>query len=254
MKQMKNTNHKGFSAIFILLGVVAIVAIAGGAYYLGINKGQQSSKQANNSTNTSENHTPLPTTNSQDPKVNSTTGLKAYEDGKIKFSYPSGWEVLKEVPEEYRIINYDINQEGWDKLHLRSKMFAPTCRGPILRNTEVKSTIIAFEVIELSSDGGFCWSNGDFTNSYPRTIKTLTPSQEVTVSKWRANDYIYPVTRDNSGKKYSPPWEGILFQQASVDGENKKHAAVVVVVYKDGTDNNAESVYDQILSTIQVLE
>ncbi len=232
------TSQKGFSPILVILLVVVVGGIAAGSFYLG----KTSSKTVSLSDI------------SVDKKIESKENneWKTYSKGNLTFSYPNDWEVLNEVPQEYREIKYDMTKDGWDKEHLKSKMFVDTCRGPILRNTQVKSTIIAFEVIDKSSDGGFCWSRGDFTNSYTRTITSLTPPKEITVSKWSTGEYMYPITQDNSGKKYSPEWQGELFQQVLLDAQNTKLMPVIALVYKNGTDTSAESTFDKILPTIKV--
>lgn len=179
---------------------------------------------------------------------------KTYSDPQkiYSFQYPSNWEVLDEVPQNYKSVLFDPSISGW-KLEdwLNSKMFTDKCRGPILRNTKVDTTLIAFEIVEKNRDGGFCWSNGDFTTKYKRTIKIQTSSYQVDVIKWRLGDYAFPVTKDNSGQKYSPEWKGDLFQQMSIPTQNSKYNAFAALVYKDGTDDIAEQVYDQIISTFK---
>ena len=73
---------KGFSGIFVLIGVLVIAAIAGGAYFFGTQKSQTSTPPI-----TSEVSKPTPTTDVSDETAN----WKTYTKEKLVFKIPSDW-------------------------------------------------------------------------------------------------------------------------------------------------------------------
>jgi hypothetical protein len=225
-----------FRPIFLALALVLLIVASGGTGYFAYQNYFAQKPVA------------FPTSLSPTPEI--TANWKAYTAKDFSFKYPSSWELLEEIPKEYRASDYDIMKEGWVQQHLTSKMFtSSTCQGPILRNTQVKTTLLAFEVVDLSSDGAFCWSSGNFTDSRIRTVNAPAGPLEVSMIRWKPSDYTYPVTRDNSGKPYSPEWQGDIFEITSITGQ--KLEAVLGLVYKDGTDQSAEPTFDQILSTFK---
>ena len=242
--------QKGQTGILIVVGILVLVGVAGGAYYLGMSNKVEPVPQP--VPRTVQSVTPTPeSVEVAVEEIEEISNWKTYNTDKYSFKYPGDWEVLTEVPGYYRSAEIDFAKETWVQDHLKSKMFAPTCRGPILRSTKVNTTIIAFEVMEKSPDGSYCWSNGHFTDTNTRMITTFTPPRKIEIAKWKPSDYNYPVTQGNSGKLYSPEWKGDLFQQTYVDGVNL--SATIALVYQDKTDNSAEKVFDQILSTFKFI-
>ncbi len=81
------SSQKGFAPVLVILGLVVILGIAGGAYYLGTIKNKS---QPQNPTVTSQ--TP------SSPIPNETTNWKTYTNIKSGFSfkYPSGFTLTKE--------------------------------------------------------------------------------------------------------------------------------------------------------------
>ena len=77
--------QKGFTLILILVGIVIIASVAGGAYYFG--KSQMSKPQPPNPMVTSQ--TPQPTPSPTNEIVN----WKTYTNKKLSFRYPPDWEV-----------------------------------------------------------------------------------------------------------------------------------------------------------------
>lgn len=94
-------NQKGFSIIFILLGLVAVIAIIGGTYYLG--KFQIPKPQPKNPPVISETQQPTPTASpilNASPVLNNvdeTANWKVYANQKFGFSmkYPPDWKVIE---------------------------------------------------------------------------------------------------------------------------------------------------------------
>lgn len=76
-----SASQKGFSPLFIILGIILVIGIVGGAYYLG--KAQNPKPQPQNPVITSQ--TPKPT----DQIVN----WKKFNSQYFSFSYPNQWQV-----------------------------------------------------------------------------------------------------------------------------------------------------------------
>ncbi len=144
--------------------------------------------------------------------ANNDIEMKVYNDSnnRFSFSYPSNWKIVSSVPEKY--LDHDISSKpNWKEYYnstegqnywLSGKMFVGNCRGPILQNINDGNQLIAFEVVEANSDGGWCWSVGHFFEG----------------DKWKvAENYMYPITQDNSGKLITPEWKGDFFKYQNVD-------------------------------------
>lgn len=151
----------------------------------------------------------------------STMDWKVYTSPNREFSfkYPSTWKMLKQPPEDHKYEN--------------GKMFYRSC-DLFIQNTKVKSTLIAIELPESRNSGGdYCWSRGTFSDHFTRRITSLNPPKDIVVTKWGA------------GSRTNTSWQGEYFQQ--IDLSNITFA----LIYKNGVDQEAEQVFDQILASFQ---
>lgn len=80
-------NQKGFNAVFILIGVLVIAGLIGGAFYFG--KAIFRPKPEN-SVVSSQTFVPLPSVSTN---TNEVAGRKTYSSNGVSFQYPSTWEV-----------------------------------------------------------------------------------------------------------------------------------------------------------------
>lgn len=93
-------NQRGFTPLFIILGIALVIGIAGGAYYLG--KTQIPKQQSQNPVVNSQ--TPQPTTISQTTSIPSptlsdeTANWKTYTNTKCKYSiaFPNNYKTLSD--------------------------------------------------------------------------------------------------------------------------------------------------------------
>ncbi len=101
--------QKGFAPILILVGILVIIGVAGGAYYFG--KSQVSKSQLPNPVVASQ--TPQPTTAPQPSSASDeTANWKTYTNDywKFQFQYPPTWALLpgyKPTDISFDIINFD---------------------------------------------------------------------------------------------------------------------------------------------------
>lgn len=101
--------QRGFASIPILVVAIAVVAIAGGIFYL--------SKSTNNQTRSSSNEQNLSSTTptqTQQPIINNETVLKTYINTKdyYSFSYPEDKYILTEYPAEETTTAQGFPSEG----------------------------------------------------------------------------------------------------------------------------------------------
>jgi hypothetical protein len=235
------------------IGVLFMVLIGVSGYLLGKSTGGKGTVATAKSTPTinptksitpTKGTTPTPTT---EPTVG-TTQKKTVDNEQLSFSYASDWQVVSEVPKElrYNIMDYISAKTKEDILNSFGKMFAATCRGPILYNEKLKS-VIALEVITPVSDGGFCWSGGMFYEPEKRLVSTITPRKEIEVHKWRMNDFLFPI---NNGETIKVDWKGDWFEQLTVQKSGKKNVIVAGLYSRDATRRTAEKAYDEIVGSL----
>ncbi len=220
--QVGHAHSSKTKLLLIGLGVLFVLGI-GGAYVLGTKNNQPVQTQVAVS----------PTGYQQTP----VDEWKTYSDNTYGYTvqYPSTWKILTRVPEQFAVIQYD--QPG----HENSKMFGDC--DLFMQDTNVPTTIIAVDLIEKQSDGGFCWSVGNFYDNSTRTITSFSPAKTIQVSKWQINEYLL------NGKLIKPEWKGDKFQQFNIDGQN--NIAVVALANQDSDSKQAEAVYDRILSSFK---
>lgn len=242
-------SQKGFSGIIVLV----VVLILAGAYFLGksqISKPQPQTKvsQAPKISLPTPKSLVTPTpkaanTPTSDPPAN----WKTYSDANFSFNYPDNWKLISQIPEEFKGKEYGA--AGW----LNSKMFMWDCSGPILQNTTNPTSLIVLEVINIKErpDGGFCWSNGDFTDSFKRTASIAGKSETIQVNRWKLNPYLDP--KDKVTK--TPPWSGDYFEIFSFNTQSNENSnqpwILFALTYRENQDKLAEHVFDQIISTFK---
>lgn len=246
-------------AIFVVLLIIIGASILGGKYYLDQQKLKaindfescaaagnpiQESYPATCRTSDGRSFTQVLTEEEQKNLLppDTTADWKTYEGSGFSFKYPASWELTKEIPDIYRWREINFTKSDWELDHLNNGMLG-NCKGPILVNKTIPTSVIIIEIKETNSDGAYCWSSGDFTNSSKRTIKTLTPPQEIKVVKWNPGSYQF------KGVNKSAPWTGTLHEQSKIDGD--KQFAAITLIHQDGSDSIAQSIYDQILSTFR---
>lgn len=230
--------QKGQVLIFLIVGML-VVAIAGGAFYLG---------------KTFQKTAPTPLTVSQTPRSSvslapqstavpqptlvpdETANWKTYTSKDISFKYPSTWTIID---------NYSFKE------NINRENFVLKCSGPILQDTKNKTTLIAVESINIKErpDGGFCWSTGSFKSISKRTIATVVPSKAVSVSQWIPG-VLLKVTENEKAS--------LIFQTYDFNEFSKvdptKNWYEFALIFEEGKDSLAEQTFDQILSTFKILD
>jgi hypothetical protein len=141
---------------------------------------------------------------------NGTSGLKTYTDpaGKYNFPIPAGYTVINAVPDSF----VGTMLEGVKN----------NCRGPVLQNTANPGVLIVFEVVPADSDGGYCWSNGYFTDD----------------NKWRSSE---PLTS----------WKGDYFEMKSPTAKNSSLMVSVGLANKGTYTLTGEDALNQIVHSFQ---
>lgn len=181
-------------------------------------------------------NTPQPTRNTTQT-INSTqdevNNWKTYRLSDASFKYPSTWTMIDSYP-----FKGTINREG----------FTLKCSGPILQNTQDKTTLIAVESINIKkqSDGGFCWSVGDFRNTSKRNVTSVTPQNEASVSEWIPGILLKYI----EGEEASFTFQTYDFNEFSKSDPSKNWYEFALIYEKDN-NSAAEQTFDQILSTFK---
>lgn len=87
--------QKGFSAVFLLVGVLVIALIAGGAFYIGRNTVPAPQNDSIQKAQINQTSNPTPEASSKQPEPSSvsdeTTGWKTYSNANYSFKYPADW-------------------------------------------------------------------------------------------------------------------------------------------------------------------
>lgn len=152
-------------------------------------------------------------------------------NGRYTFRYPSSWKILDKVPEKFRATPSYV-EDGDLKKWLGGKMMAETCSGPVLQNMEDRNQLIALEIVDTKSDGGFCWSSGYFMDG----------------NKWKVVErYVYPL---GSGRSYEPEWKGDYLKMEKV-AESKGLTAFVALVNYETFQLKGEEALRLIISSFQ---
>lgn len=167
-----------------------------------------------------------------------TADWKTYTDSKniYSFKYPDNWQILNSVPTIFQSVKSYVDGEDIN-VWLKSKMFAKSCSGPIIQNNENKNIIIAFEIISpKQTDGGYCWSNGYFTDD----------------KKWKiANKYVYPI---GSNITIEPEWKGDYFIMKNASPSTSGYKASLALFDRETYKLLEENTLNQILSTFKFSE
>lgn len=170
------------------------------------------------------------------PTPDPTADWKTYTDGQIEFKYPPSWNIVATFSDTSGGLLKMIDQ----------------CNGLKLENSASPSSKIVIESIEPgTTDGAYCWSGGDFSNTYKRSTFINTKSVDIDVSRWKSSEYL-----DEKTNQVVPSvWNGDFFQSYGFNVFNKEYPNnnwyVFALISKEGTDSNAENVFDQILSTFK---
>lgn len=168
-----------------------------------------------------------------------------YQDPENRFSFqiPSGWKIISQVPEEFLYHDFSLKSDWLNFINspeglswwLEGKMFGGDCRGPMIQNTDDASQLIALEIVPADNDGAWCWSSGYFFED----------------NKWQAaENYMYPITQDNSGKLITPEWQGDFFKYQTI-AKNSKWLVSAGLANLGTYTLKGESALTQILSTFK---
>ena len=152
----------------------------------------------------------------------------------ISFEYSDKWKVINEIPANLKAKSFGT--AGWED----SKMFMDGC-DVILQNVSSSNTII---VINRSNqgEGGFCFSNGSFTNNSKRTTSS---NEEVSVSKWQVADKYFDQA---SNSTITLSWKGDYTEfHASSNATG--------FMYYTSSENQAElqNQFDLIMSSVKII-
>ena len=178
-------------------------------------------------------------------KFTNTSSLNIYTDpqNRYTFSYPSQWKIIQKIPDNF--LNHDFSSKpNWrDYINspeglswwLDGKMFLGNCRGTMLQNTDDTNQLIALDIIPVDDDGMWCWSVGYFPEG----------------DKWKVTqNYMYPITDDNSGKRIEPEWKGDFVRYQNV-GKNSKWTVAAVLANRETYTLKGIDAFNQILSTFK---
>lgn len=108
--------QKGFSAILVLVGLVAVLVVVGGIFYVGrliTPKTNSDTSQATSLPSASTNNYQQPSPSVQQPtKTDDTANWKTYKSQieSFTFKYPANWQ-LREEPKVY----HDGSKSVWDE-------------------------------------------------------------------------------------------------------------------------------------------
>jgi len=155
------------------------------------------------------------------------------------FQYPAAWEIVTDVP-----ANFAVKEPG-SSGYKDSKMLGEC--DLYVHNTQEPTTVIAVDVSQNTFHGSYCWSYGYFYDYSQRTITTLDPAGQIEVNKWRLPIGDYDDLNDRNNY-----WKNDIFQ--SYIFSDPQYRVSLGLVYQQGKDAEAETIYDQILSTFRFVE
>ncbi len=137
--------QKGFTPILILVGILVIVAVAGGAYFFG--KSQVSKSQLPNPVVTSQTPQPIITSQSSSTVVPS-NNLKTFNDSTYKYSfkYPDTWLVNQSDQGDYQF-------QVWDRsIDIFSSPYTSTSKYPdVMGQLYIWKPVVAGKKIDIQS-------------------------------------------------------------------------------------------------------
>jgi hypothetical protein len=150
------------------------------------------------------------------PNLKATPGpvanIKTYVDpaGKFSFSYPDTYTILTAVPKSFNGTMLDLVRDH--------------CGTPVLQNSVNPNVLILFQIRPVGSDGGYCWSNGIFSED----------------NKWRSSD---PASS----------WKGDYFEMKSVVARSTYLVATVGLANKGTYQIVGEDVLNQIATSFKFI-
>lgn len=168
--------------------------------------------------------------------------LQTYIGDGFSFQYP-GDKVSSqtETPESFRVIQPE--NQPW--LRVAGKMFSDC--DLYLTFPKHQNALIAVDVHDTATDGGFCWSYGYFKDDSTRKVVTLSLSRGIIRTKWRN-----PLGDYGDEKVWQDNWQGDYLQSTSFTGEQKMIS--FALLNQDGNRDETEMIFDQILSTFTFSE